>query len=244
VYNLLKDLGRPRYSDAVKLLCLDTAVSTLKAANETFNNLYIKRAQGREASAMQGTMRDVRPVVNKTFKTFTDALGTLCKASKLAGTSEQDAYMPIIVFINSLIDQYSLTIARRTVGTTTGKDKTPVGDAEKNAPDIPKAILPPRAMPDKPSALVTDHYPATRSNLERITEGNIRGAGNEYPIPKPGTDVDAPLGFIICLPAGHARIMPYIEQLSTALPAGLYVASRGRISEGGEFDLFSVHSRH
>ncbi|MDR1343813.1 MAG: DUF6261 family protein [Tannerellaceae bacterium] len=171
VYNLLKDLGGPRYSDAVKRLGLESAVDTLETANRDFNSLYIKRAQGREASAMQGTMRDVRPVVNKAFKRFTDALGILCKAGKLAGTGEQDAYMPVIVFINGLIDQYGLTLARRRAGAALGKDKKDVAGGKAGAPGVGKVVLPSHAMSEEGLALVTDIYRGDGGGPKGLRQG-------------------------------------------------------------------------
>jgi hypothetical protein len=137
LHNMIEDLRKPRYVDAVAALGLTEAVEKLEELNEKFKDVYAERTQSLEASGEQGTMAEIRPVVDRSFKLFTDAVNSFYATANMSGKSDADnPYSSIITFINGFIEQYERIYSRRSPGFATGK--------KDDKPGIP-------GMPDTPS---------------------------------------------------------------------------------------------
>ncbi|MDR1344311.1 MAG: DUF6261 family protein [Tannerellaceae bacterium] len=231
VYNMIEDLGKPRYSDAVKQLGLEDAIASLEASNNAFNDLYIERAERNETSGMQGTMRYIRPIVDKAFKAFADGVNTLHNADKLTGASDKDVYTPIIVFINGLVDQYELTIARRTSATTTGKDKPDAGnDGDDDETPYPVEPLVPiltvaeqridgaktmtLIMADQ-EAFAAALYPvAAEGMMVLVAESSLDGSHTHCPIKSYfEMDGDTPIGLCVRPPEENFNFVSPLQSL-------------------------------
>ncbi|MDR0748219.1 MAG: DUF6261 family protein [Tannerellaceae bacterium] len=117
IFNLAQDLRRPVYAASVETLGLTEAVNTLEACNEAFKALYEAREMETERAIMQGNMQYIRPLVDKAFAAFTEALNVFCVISSLEGkTAEAAALNAIINRINAAILQYKTIYARRSRG--------------------------------------------------------------------------------------------------------------------------------
>jgi hypothetical protein len=115
VYNMVEDMRKPRYADAAALLSLTASVGVLEMTNNTFNDLYSERVRNTEMSDVAGTMDDIRLIIDKTFKSFTDGINAFYTTSHLEGTTDaNNPYTAFIIYINGFVDQYEHTLARRT----------------------------------------------------------------------------------------------------------------------------------
>ncbi|MDR1356165.1 MAG: DUF6261 family protein [Tannerellaceae bacterium] len=145
LHNMIEDFRKPRYEAAITTLGLTDAVEKLEELNEEFKNVYAERTQNIEASGEQGTMAEIRPIVDKSFKLFTDAVNSFYAAGNMSGRPDADnPYSSIITFINGYIEQYERIYSRRSPGFSTGKkdDKPDV----PGIPDIPVTPIPTLAV--------------------------------------------------------------------------------------------------
>jgi hypothetical protein len=134
ILNLVQDLRRPPYAADVQTLGLTESVNALEEANEAFKTLYEERELDIKKAEMMGNMTQIRPLTDKAFLDFTDALGALCVAARLDGkTAEAAALEDIVVRINATIRQYKAVYGRRGGAASPGKPVIP------DTPDTPEA---------------------------------------------------------------------------------------------------------
>ncbi|MDR1356146.1 MAG: DUF6261 family protein [Tannerellaceae bacterium] len=113
ISRMVKKLREPRYEPCVAMLGLTDAVNRLEEINATFANIYNERSLSLETSKIEGTMRSIRPKVDKAFRSFADGVEALYVDGRLSGVSDSDnIFAGIIVNINAEIDQQKLTYSR------------------------------------------------------------------------------------------------------------------------------------
>ncbi|MDR0749236.1 MAG: DUF6261 family protein [Tannerellaceae bacterium] len=150
IFNMIQDLRRTAYAPSVETLGLTGAVNTLEERNEAFKALYEEREMDIKQAEMLGNMRYIRPLTDKAFANFAEALNACYAIAKLGGkTADADALSLIITRINAAIKQYETIYARRG-GATAGKNKPggDEGDDEDNGglPDTPGSNAPSLAV--------------------------------------------------------------------------------------------------
>ncbi|MDR1624043.1 MAG: DUF6261 family protein [Tannerellaceae bacterium] len=165
ITNMIQDLRLSKYVSCVEALGLTEAVDALEAANEAFKALYEEREMDVKQAEMLGNMQHIRPLTDKAFANFAEALNAAYVMANLAGqTADADALNLIITRINAAIRQYETIVAHRG-GSTSGKGKP--GDDEEDGdngflPDAPGDAAPVLAVASQevPSQEVMYVYPA------------------------------------------------------------------------------------
>jgi hypothetical protein len=181
VYNMIEDLRKPRYSCAVTKLGLTDAVDKLEAANIKFIDMYSDRTQNMEELGEQGNMRTIRPIVDEAFKAFAGGVNSLYMMKKLAGIpDDQNPALPIITYINSFIDQYERTYARRTPGYTIS-DKPDNGGNDGDDDLIPEPV-----EPQIPELAVSEQYIENYKAMALIMADQEAFVAALYPIAAEG----------------------------------------------------------
>jgi hypothetical protein len=133
ITNMVQDLNKPRYTDALTKLGLLAVAGKLEEANERFRELYLERAQNLETAEQAGTMKVIRPKVDKAFSMFTEGLDAIYAAGVISGKDVTEAGK-LIDHINSVIDQFERALAHR--GRSVGGKKENADD-EIEEPETP-----------------------------------------------------------------------------------------------------------
>jgi hypothetical protein len=138
IFNMIQDLRRTAYAPSVQTLGLTEAVNTLEERNEEFKALYEEREMELKEAETLGNMRYIRPLTDKAFATFTEALNSFYALARLNGkTAEADALNQLINRINATISQYETILAHR--GGSAGKGKPGGGgDDDDNGGYLPE----------------------------------------------------------------------------------------------------------
>ncbi|MDR0750876.1 MAG: DUF6261 family protein, partial [Tannerellaceae bacterium] len=123
IYNMIQDLRLPACAPHVETLGLTADVNALEAANETFKAVYRERETSIGEAGRLGNMLHIRPLTDKAFANFTEALEASFTMAKLNGqTAEAATLEALISGINDTIKQYQTIYARRHPGSK-GKGK-------------------------------------------------------------------------------------------------------------------------
>jgi hypothetical protein len=214
VYNMIEDLRKPRYAEAVEELDLEAVVDKLEDANIKFLDIYAERTQNMEEFEEQGNMKSIRPLVDSAFKAFADSVNSLYTIKKLAGVPDaNNPALPIITYINGFIDQYEHIYAHRTPGYTI-PDKDNPGDDEDEEELTPDAGTPTLAISDqevessKRMLLIAEDqaafervlYPAAEGGIMLLTSDEYNDY-NEFPISEFEMDGGKPVGLVVSPPS-------------------------------------------
>jgi hypothetical protein len=139
IFNMIQDLRRTAYAPSVETLGLTGAVNTLEVRNEAFKALYEEREMDIKQAGMLGNMKYIRPLTDKAFANFAEALNACYAIARLSGkTDEADALNLIITRINAAISQYETIYAHR--GGSTSKNKPRLAKAAGET-DVPASLL-------------------------------------------------------------------------------------------------------
>ncbi|MDR1356413.1 MAG: DUF6261 family protein [Tannerellaceae bacterium] len=114
IHSMIRKLKNHQYSTEAKIVGISGMVDKLKEMNDKFRNIYKERSINMEANSLKGTMEEVRPMVDKAFKSFTEGVDTLYGVSRLSGRpNEPNPYAKIVKDLNATIDQFARVYARR-----------------------------------------------------------------------------------------------------------------------------------
>jgi hypothetical protein len=143
IVNMIQDLAKPRYAAAVQTLKLAAVVDKIEETNNSFMSLYEERARNLEDSEEQGTMKEIRPKVDKAFRSFTQSLDVTYSAGKLTG-NDVEVVGDIIDYINAMIDQFERVLAHR--GVSMGSKGN---NSEEEDPEMPEMQIPVLAVSEQ-----------------------------------------------------------------------------------------------
>jgi hypothetical protein len=133
IRNMLEDLRKQRYDEAVKVLKLSSDVDKLEEKNEEFRAIYAERTHSTEVSEIKGTMGGIRPKVDRAFVNLLEAVNTYYTFNKLSGKIDQvNPYYSVIVLIDGFIEQAKRIYDRRTPGAYTSKPNKPGGSEDED----------------------------------------------------------------------------------------------------------------
>ncbi|MDR1343970.1 MAG: DUF6261 family protein [Tannerellaceae bacterium] len=214
VYNMVEDLRKTRYSEAITVLSLESEVDSLEATNEEFNKIYSERVQAMEHNEEQGNMREIRRVVDTAFATFADSVNALYTITKLAGTEDgKNTAMSIITFINGYIDQYEHIYAHRTPGhTMPDNDKPSIDDDDEfETPETQIPVLAVASQEVNSSASMSVYladqaafakalYPIALEGTMTLVSDEVSEAYRNFPIFEFEMEDDRPVGFSVFVP--------------------------------------------
>ncbi|MDR1356536.1 MAG: DUF6261 family protein [Tannerellaceae bacterium] len=206
IVNMLQDLGKERYSKAVGALDLTAAVSALEEANDVFRALYEERFQNLETIETQGTMKEIRVQVDKSFKLFTQSVDAVYAAAKLSGKEAPEAE-EIIDYINGAIDQYERVLAHRGHAFA---GKKPEGDEpEMPVPGTPTLAVSAQEIVDDYTMLLTmaDRamfelmiYPEAKGGKIILSADDVHDYYNEFPVKDFDVVDGLPAGLLVSPP--------------------------------------------
>ncbi|MDR1918967.1 MAG: DUF6261 family protein [Tannerellaceae bacterium] len=122
VTNLVQDLKETQHAVYVEQLNLTTAVESLSAKNEAFETIYNERSIEKHEKELLGTMVEIRPQVDKTYRALMDGIQALYASNELVGKNAElhTLLTSIIDTINSYIEQMQYVYKRR-AGRKNGK---------------------------------------------------------------------------------------------------------------------------
>ncbi|MDR1357280.1 MAG: DUF6261 family protein [Tannerellaceae bacterium] len=207
IVNMLQDLDKPRYAAAVQTLKLASIIEKIETENDRFMSLYEERARNLENSEEQGTMKEIRPKVDKAFKAFTLSLDITYSSGKLTG-KDVTAAEDIMDYINAMVDQFERVLARRSVSVGKNGNNDGDGDDDEMSEMPVLAVAEQRIVDQKTMALVMADQVAFAVALCPKAAGGVM-----ILVANPSLDGDHT----------NCPIKPYFEEDGQKKPIGLLV---------------------
>jgi hypothetical protein len=151
IVNLVQDMRLAKYAAAATLVGAEDAIDRLERDNEDFMTLYAGRAYSEESEKEEGSLVEVRRLVDREFTNLCDAISVLYQINEKQQPKDpevSETLSDIIRFFNSFIHQYETIYARRNPNYHAGSDKPsspddehPSGGGDEPAPGIPQLAI-------------------------------------------------------------------------------------------------------
>jgi hypothetical protein len=193
ITNLLQDLRRPAFAPHVTTLALTAAVDALEQYNDAFKALYEEREQTQGDAIREGNMKYIRPLTDRAFAQFADALPSFYAIARLGGkTADTETLGAIIDHINNVIHNYTNIYARIDGAASASKNKPGADDDDDDgAPVVPLLHVASQETPQGGRAMyvVTTSFAAFAAALYPVAEGGslvLRSATEEAVFPIAG----------------------------------------------------------
>ncbi|MDR1646197.1 MAG: DUF6261 family protein [Tannerellaceae bacterium] len=107
-FNLIEEFRRPKYAPHVATLGLAGAVDELEATHDAFLTIFSEREQRQGAALRKGNMKKIRPLVDKAFAAFVEALNAFYATAQLKDNPAEIAtYGYLIDGINSIVHYFN-----------------------------------------------------------------------------------------------------------------------------------------
>lgn len=129
--NLLQELEKPENAAHTETLHLENLVAELGEWNTKFQEAFRERSDEQHEQLEEGTMRSVRPQVDKAFRSFADAVNLQFQANKAGDKDDgiRQTLTQVIDSLNANIETFEHALSRRGAGKTnsggTGGGDTP-----------------------------------------------------------------------------------------------------------------------
>ncbi|MDR0749204.1 MAG: DUF6261 family protein [Tannerellaceae bacterium] len=202
IKNLIQDLRRPAYAPYVTTLALTAATDALEQYNDAFKALYKEREHSQGEAILEGNMAYIRPLTDKAFTDFTEALDGFYAVAKVSGnTAGMETFGAIIDHINFVIHNYSNIYARITGASSDGSKNKP-GDGDDDdagggdTPSIPLFHVASQEVPESGEVMyvtATDAAAFAAALYPAATGGSLilKSAAEEAILPIAGFKMEA-----------------------------------------------------
>ncbi|MDR1344107.1 MAG: DUF6261 family protein [Tannerellaceae bacterium] len=217
ITNMLQDLDLPRYSDAVDELEITNVVAKLKAVNDEFREIYMKRAQNLENAEVRGSMTTIRHKVDKALRVFVNDIEMIYISRELSGSKNLADISVLIDNINAIIDQFARILSHRI---------HPAGKKNDSEPETPVVTVPILSVSHQEiedakrmlllitdrSALAEALYPAALGGEIVLSSENINDY-SDFPIVDFEMDGEKPAGLVAGPPMEGLSFKQPLESL-------------------------------